>query len=265
MIFKNKIQSMPISLLSKEFNFTYRLALILIIITLMFSCSKSHRESQSHEPEIVAPAEEIVNIDLDKIKERGSLVAILDNSSTGYFIYNGHPMGYEYELLNLLAKDLGVSLELIIVTDLEEVFLKLNRGEGDILAHNLTITNEREGMVAFTHHNKVNQVLVQRKPVNWKKLTYEDLEAQLIRQPSQLLGKQVYVRKSSAYLPLIDELSKAEGGKIIAVEDFNNIDTETLIKKVAKGEIDLTIADENVARVNKHYYADIDIQTVFSR
>ncbi|MDQ3393265.1 MAG: transporter substrate-binding domain-containing protein [Bacteroidota bacterium] len=171
-------------------------------------------------------------------------------------------MGYEYELLNLLAKDLDVELELMIVTDLEEAFLKLNRGECDIIAHNLTITNEREDKVAFTHpHNKVDQVLVQRKPKNWKKLSYEDLEANLVRNPHQLIGRQIYARKSSAYLPLINNLSKEAGGKIISVEDFGNIDTETLIKKVAEGEIDYTIADENVAKVNQNYYINIDIQT----
>ncbi|CAN5454858.1 transporter substrate-binding domain-containing protein [soil metagenome] len=265
MIFNKHIQSLPECLLNKWLNYSFRLALIFFSTSFIFSCSKSNQESKSIEPEVSTLIEETVLLDLDKIKERGRLVAILDNSSTGYFIYNGHPMGYEYDLLNLLAKDLGVSLELMIVTDLEEAFLKLNRGEGDILAHNLTITKDREDRVAFTHpHNKVNQVLVQRKPSNWKKLSYEELEAQLIREPTQLVGKHVYVRKSSAYLPLLNEVSQKSGGKIISVEDFSNIDTETLIKKVAKGEIDFTIADENVARVNKHYHADIDIQTVLA-
>lgn len=236
--------------------------ILLLSTFFLISCTKSHQENKSIKSIVEVPKEEPVEFDFDRIKARGSLIAILDNSSTGYFIYKGRPMGYEYELLNLLANDLGVELELMIVTDLEDAFLKLNKGEGDIIAHNLTITSAWEDRVAFTHpHNKVGQVLVQRKPQNWKKLSFNELETQLIREPNQLIGKQIFARKSSAYISLINNLSKEVGGKIIPVEDFGNIDTEALIKKVAAGTIDFTIADENVAKVNQHYYSNIDIQT----
>ncbi|MDQ3534942.1 MAG: transporter substrate-binding domain-containing protein [Bacteroidota bacterium] len=260
MIYDKKIKEI-LSINSFLVKALYSVCILSFSFTFL-SCTKNNQEVKSKDNVVVAPKEEPIDFDLIKIKERGSLIAILDNSSTGYFIYKGHPMGYEYELLNLLAQDLGVELELMIVTDLEDAFLKLNRGEGDIIAHNLTITNEREDRIAFTHpHNKVGQVLVQRKPDNWKKLDYDHIEASLIREPHQLIGKQIYARKSSAYLSLLKNLSKEVGGKIIPVEDFGNIDTESLIKKVAAGEIDYTIADENVAKVNQNYYNNIDIQT----
>ncbi|HAA13031.1 MAG TPA: lytic transglycosylase F, partial [Cytophagales bacterium] len=85
------------------------------------------------EPEIPEP----VVFDLQQIQERGEIIALLDNSSTSYFLYKGQPMGYEYELLCLLAKELGVKLRLEIVPDLKDAFIKLNAGEGDVIAHNL--------------------------------------------------------------------------------------------------------------------------------
>ena len=51
-------------------------------------------------------------VDLDGIKERGVLIALVDNSSTSYFIYKGERMGYEYELLNKFAESIGVQLKL---------------------------------------------------------------------------------------------------------------------------------------------------------
>ena len=78
----------------------------------------------------------IADFDLDKIIKRGYITAIMDNSSTGLFLYKGRPMGYEYELLSIFADSIGVELRFDITPDLGEAFDKLNRGEGDILAYN---------------------------------------------------------------------------------------------------------------------------------
>ena len=114
---------------------------------LLVTCVDSQQGSESNEPEVmdIPP----VDFDLDKIKERGSLIAIVDNSTTSYFIYKGQPMGYEYELLSLLGEDLGVELQLVITTDIDDAFAKLNGGEGDIVAYNLTVTKERVKRIAF--------------------------------------------------------------------------------------------------------------------
>lgn len=74
-----------------------------------------------------------LKFDLEDIKERGSLIAVIDNSTTGYFLYNGQAMGYEYELLSRLTEDLGVKLELLVTTDIQEAIDMLNRGECDVV------------------------------------------------------------------------------------------------------------------------------------
>ena len=45
--------------------------------------------------------------DLAEIDSTKKLIALTDNSSTSYFIYKGQPMGFEYELLSLYAKEKG--------------------------------------------------------------------------------------------------------------------------------------------------------------
>jgi membrane-bound lytic murein transglycosylase F len=84
-----------------------------------------------------------VDIDLDDILQRGYINALVDNNSFSYFIYKGHPMGYEYELLELLAKHLNVSLKIKVTSVLTALFEQLNTGEGDIIAFPLTITKPR--------------------------------------------------------------------------------------------------------------------------
>src|SRR5688572_33132168 len=78
-----------------------------------------------------------IDRDLAQIRERGSLVVLAPYNSTTYFIYQGEPLGYEYELLRAFAKDLGVPLKMVVATDPTSIFPLLNSGDGDIAAARL--------------------------------------------------------------------------------------------------------------------------------
>ncbi len=76
---------------------------------------------------------EPITRDLAQIRERESITVVAPYSSTTYFIYQGELLGYEYELL-AFAKDLGVALKIVVVTDPKSLTPALNEGEGDIAA-----------------------------------------------------------------------------------------------------------------------------------
>src|SRR5690242_17570099 len=117
-------------------------------------------------------SESTVSLDLDAIVKRGYLNALVDNNSISYFIYKGRPMGYEYELLQQLADHLKVKLKIKVTSGVEHAIEQLNSGEGDILAFPLTINKARKQWVAFSRpHFNTYQVLVQRKPDGWQKLS----------------------------------------------------------------------------------------------
>ncbi|MEM6522549.1 MAG: transporter substrate-binding domain-containing protein [Bacteroidota bacterium] len=237
-------------------------ALFILGLTFVISCRQEIQEEETVATE--APITSI-QFDLEGIRERGSLVAILDNSSTGYFIYKGQPMGYEFDLLSLFAKHLDIRLKIELTTSIDEAFNMLNQGKGDVIAYNLTITNERKKFVQFSKsHYKTKQVLIQRKPEGWRKMTREKLNRSLLRDQNDLMGKEVYVRKSSAYVQRLKNLADEIGGDISVVETEDSLETERLIKMVAEGQIDYTIADESVALVNAAYYSNIDVYTPIS-
>lgn len=246
--------------------FSRRLFFCMIFLT-MLGCQTSGTESKQQQADLLGlnflagPVE----MDLEAIRQRGRLIAIVDNSSTSYFIYKGQPMGYEYELLSLLAEELDVDLEILITSDIEEAFVKLNAGEGDIIAHNLAVTKKRLEHIDFTlHHNEIRQVLVQRKPRNWRNMKLHQIEKKLIRNPLELAGKKVMVRKASSYASRLKNLSEEIGEDIDIVEDKGEVETEEMIRKVSNGEIALTVADENVALLNAVYYPDLDVKTAIS-
>ncbi|RMF58815.1 MAG: lytic transglycosylase F [Calditrichaeota bacterium] len=210
-------------------------------------------------------AEPQVNIDLPEIRKRGRLIALTGYSATSYFIYKGEPMGFEYELLQHLARDLKLDLDIVVVRNLDEIFNLLNEGKGDLVAYSMTITKERKKYVDFTdHHTIIRQVLVQRKPDNWRQMKQHEIERKLIRNVTELIGKKIYVRKGSSYYHRLVHLSDEIGGDIDIVEVPGDVSTEELIGRVSRGEIDYTVADENVAQINAVYYQNIDIKTPIS-
>lgn len=232
-------------------------------LLLFFGCGPVLKSDQADGS--AADSLEVYDFDLEDIKARGVLKVIIENSSTSYFIYKGQPMGYDYELLQRYAEHVGVRLQFIVTQDLEEGFKKLNRGEGDILAYNLTVTNERRQRISFTrYHNLVRLVLIQRKMEDWHQMKLHEIEAALLRNPVDLIGEEIVVRKGSSYVSRLKNLSDEIGGEINIVEAGPEETTENLIHKVATGQIKYTVAEENVALLNATYFPILDVNTAVS-
>lgn len=209
-------------------------------------------------------AADAVAYDLDSVLNRGTIRAIVENSSTGFFIYKGKPMGYEHDLLAFYAESRGLQLEIVVTNSLDEAFDMLDDGRGDVIAFPLTITKERKERANFTDsHYTTRQVLVQRKPENWLQFTRDELNDKLIREQTDLAGHEIYVRKSSSYTTRLENLSEEIGADILIIE-IDTAETEELIRMVANNEIPITVADESVARVNAAYYPGIDVETPIS-
>jgi membrane-bound lytic murein transglycosylase F len=238
--------------------------IILYIFFLSTSLAGCRTGSESKEPEAhLAQLPAPVAFDLEQIKDRGYITALVDNSSTGYFIYKGQPMGYEYELLQRLAKHLDVELNIKVTKGMNDAFVQLQEGEGDIIANSLTVTKARKKYFAFTDsHYSTRQVLVQKKPDNWRDMTLDGIEEVLIRNQVDLIGKEVHVRKGSSYIERLENLSQELGGDIIIVEEDK--ETEIMIRNLLADKYDLMVADETVAMVNAAYYPELDVRTPVS-
>jgi membrane-bound lytic murein transglycosylase F len=172
-------------------------------------------------------------------------------------------MGYQFELLQELADFLDVKLEVIANNDMNEKFEMLDNGDVDLIAVNLTVTKDRREFLEFTEpHTKTRQVLVQRKPENWNKISKDAVEELMVNEQLELGGKTVHVQRNSVYAKRLKNLAEEIGDSIHIVETDDGL--EQLILKVSKGEIEYTISDENVAKVNRTYYDNIDIDLPIS-
>ena len=240
--------------------------LFLFSFIILCSCSdKSSNLGPKDENTKRAKTIESAERDLADIQNDGVLRALVVYSSTSYFLYRGQPMGFEYELLEKLAKDLNLELEIIVSRDLDNQFEILNNGDVDIIAHGMTITNQRKWEVDFTEYLYLTkQVLVQKKPDNYRRLSWRTINKSLIKDPIELIGDTISIRVNSAYYERILSLSNELGGKIHIDTLDSQLSTGEIIEMVANGDIKYTVADENLARINASYRPILNVDVPIS-
>lgn len=185
-------------------------------------------------------------LDLNGIQNRGFIRAAVDNNSTGYYIYRGRRMGYEYEMLRDLAKRLKVQLHLVLVSDIDKAFDYLENGQVDLIAMNLEKNEERLAQTSFSSPlGKMNTVLVGLKSSGRIK-AWEELESDTI-----------VVRDGTIYKSQLCALKDSLNLNFTLIPSAEH--EEMLIDQVVKGNIKWTVADQNIAQVNATYYDGLDI------
>jgi len=246
--------------------------LFYVFLGCILFCFFSSCKEDKDVPLDIDPEEPFNNVianssdkDWEAIQKDGILKALVIYSSTSYFLYRGQAMGFEYELLERLAEDLNLKLELVVSDNLDNEFEVLNRGDVDLIAHGMTITNQRKWEVDFTDYLYLTkQVLVQKKPDNFRNLTWGSLQRHLIRDPIELIGDTISIRKNSSYYERVRSLSNEIGGTIIIDTLSSNLTTPEIIEMVASGQVRYTVADENLAKINASYRPILDVSVPIS-
>lgn len=217
--------------------------LIIPLFLVLFCCMLGCRNKQ------LSKIDEAV-YDLPQIKDSGELVVLTLYSSTSYFIYRGQEMGFQYELSEQFAKSLGLKLRIEVANNIDELIDKLVAGEGDMIAYNLPITKEWKDSILYCGEDIItHQVIVQQGRGKVKPL----------KDVTELVGKDVYVKPGKYYDRLVNLNNELGGGIQIHEVTGDSITTEDLITQVAQGKIPYTVADNDLAKLNKTYYPNLNI------
>lgn len=216
----------------------------MLLLMVTFYASRKHE----HQQIVTLPT-----IDLPQIIEKGELVVLTMNSSTSYFNYRGEPMGFQYELAQMFCHSIGVELIVKTVNRESELMKKLLEREGDLIAYNLPVTKERREKLTFCGEEYItHQVLIQRK------------NKEAIKDVTQLVDKEVYVLPGKYYTRLANLDEELGGGINIRKVATDSITTEDLINWVAEGKIDYTVASNDLAKINRTYNRNLDIDMEIS-
>ncbi len=231
--------------------------------------------AESRGPGLMEDLPEPVRVDWDSITARDTLRVLLSFNSTGYFIYRGEPMGYEYDLLEAFAEAHELEMSTQVVPERRDLFRKLNQGDGDVVAARLVRRPDYQDEVALTRSlYDTRPVVVQRDPAAplpdpvvdttdsaaVTPLSLGDpvaVPARLLSNPSQLAGQEVYVPPTSDFYDRVVELSDSLGDPIEVVEVENAEEVEPLIEAVARGQIRLTVSHENLARLSTARFTNL--------
>lgn len=173
--------------------------------------------------------------DLEALKERGQLrIVIPQLEDVDHLPRDVDLLDHERRLATDLAEALGLEPKWIVVSERDELIGHLEQGLGDVVAANLTVTDDRRERIAFSR-----PLAMAREQV----VTREGTPP--IRTVADLAGRTVVVRRSSSFWATIEALQErySDIELIAAPEDLN---TEEILYRVSTGEYDVTVADDNV-------------------
>lgn len=179
-----------------------------------------------------------LQVDLDKIIDRGFIRVLTRNNPACYFMHRGQLMGFEYEMVHRFAKKHDLEVVVIVPDEWNDMGQWLQEGRADVIAATITMTPER-------FHNKRDLVFCHRYGE-----FHEDIVARAdehgIQSLEDLKGRTIHVRESSSYHESLVELQKKKKVKFNIKLVPESMETFEILDKVAKGEFDLTCADQTI-------------------
>jgi membrane-bound lytic murein transglycosylase F len=266
-----------------------KVLLLILLSALIAIASPSCKRHKAPDIEAVdridrrknVPMAQPIRRDLAEIRERGTLTVLAPYNSTSYFIYRGEPLGYEYELLQAFARERNLNLKMLVVTDRKSLYALLNSGDGDIAAGRLVPTPEDEANVSFSRElYRTEPALVQQesapetagkvaeqamKPGPADELPEIDIQARLVNRPAQLSGQTVTLPQQSPYKRTLVELADQISGDINVVEMGGEFQDEALAQKVARGEVQFTVMQDNLAQLKEAEFKNLKVRPIVGR
>ncbi len=179
---------------------------------------------------------------LDEILEAGEITLITRNDADCYYSYRGQPMGFEYDLAKAFAEYLGVRLKVCSTETWESMVTALKNNKAAFIAANIPITNRNSQEISFsTGYLEIQQHLVAHR----KNASAGGLD--------DLGSKKIHVSIGSIYHDHLRALKRQ--GHDLKIKLHANAPAEELIRQVAAGKLEATIAATNIAlRTRRHYH-----------
>ncbi len=180
---------------------------------------------------------------LDRIVRSGELTVVTRNTPAAFYYGADEPRGIEYELARGYASRLGVGLRIYTA---DQVYPDLLDGKAQIAAASLTVADARKDFVTFGPAYQEIQPQVIYRGGTKRPHSLEDLR-----------GGRLEVVADSSHAALLAQL-RAEEPLLNWIEDSTG-SAEELMKRVANGEIDYTIADSHLFAILRHFYPDLRV------
>ena len=199
--------------------------------------------------------------DFDEMVKRRVIRAGVTFNRTHYFVDKGVQRGASYEYGKLFEDELNKKLKtgnlkvhfMFVPLPRDQLASALLDGKVDLVMAQVTVTPEREKLVAFTNPT--------RKDVS--EIVVTGPGAPAIASVEDLSGQEVFVRQASVYHESLLALNKrleAAGKPPVAVQLVpSNLEDEDLLEMVNAGLIKITVVDDYLAEFWKQALPDLTV------
>ena len=235
----------------------------LVVFVLMIPIAFAQDSHQSPITQSIYPWKG----DLDGMLQRGVVRVLTVHNPMFYFLDGATKRGATYELMKLFEEELNKKFNttwknrvsvIMIALPRDQLLPSLSAGLGDIAAANLTITPERKKQIEFSDPllTDVSELIVTSS-------SEPDINTL-----SDLIGKEVYVRKSSSYyknLKRVNAELKQQGGQSLKIILANELlEDYDLLEMVNAELVPMIVVDSHKAEFWKNIFTDIKVHDEFS-
>jgi membrane-bound lytic murein transglycosylase F len=169
-------------------------------------------------------------------------------SPTAYFFFRDEYMGFDYEMVENLAKFMKLPFKISLAANEREMAAMIDSGKVDLAACNVVQTKELKRNMTFVFPQPDSyQVLVQKGG--------SDALASIV----ELNGATVTVKQNSVFDERLKGLNQEIGGGINIEYAPDTLTSEDLIELVALDSIDFTLAYYSKALLFKPIYRQLDL------
>jgi membrane-bound lytic murein transglycosylase F len=178
---------------------------------------------------------------LERIQKSGILKIATRVDPTTYHHGPNGPIGLEYDLVQLFAKQLGVSVQVSTIHNFSEILEQIETGKTDIAAAGLTITKSRQKKMRFAPgYQKITEQIIYRSGTKRPK------------KPEHLTLGLLEVVNNTSHIESLKKLKQKVPELTWKIN--NNLDSSGLIYLVNQGLIDYTVADSNQFALLRRFY-----------
>ena len=199
--------------------------------------------------------------DLPEMRKQRLVRALVVYGPTDFFFHEGKPRGIQVDLVREYEKFLNKGKRretdrvfiAFVPVPFEQLIPSLLEGKGDLIAHFLTPTPEREKKLLFAsgEEQDVSELVVMHK------------DQPPVQRLEDLAGRKVYVLRNSSYLEHLEALNEEfidRGLQPIHIEPADErLRSEDILELVNAGVVGITVVDDYKARLWAQVLPDIRV------
>ena len=181
------------------------------------------------------------------VAESGELVVLTVNGPVTYFEdAQGLPSGFEYDLVQLFAKELGAKPAFVVVDDPNAIDRMLREGRAHLAAAGLARHFDYPGGLAWGPSYLTTQHQVVGKPPSGPRpKSLRELGTQRVA---------VIEESVAEYLLLAPQLESTRAERLPA-----GTSTADMLERVARGELDYALVESNRFTLARRYFPEIEV------